>query len=384
MSLRRLIVEVDTATVNVAEFCRQHGVSTWFFWDLRRRYAAGGEAVLELRSRAPHRVANKTPTAVEDAIVVKRKELTEAGLDAGPATIAFHLRHLAGLPSESGIWRILRARGFVQPDPTKAPKRSWRSFSAERANECWQVDDTSWWLADGTEVKVLNVIDDHSRLAVASVALATCTGAAALTALANAATVLGWPARMLSDNARAFRHVLADGVAALGVGAGHSRPYHPQTCGKVERFHQTLKKWLAAQDPAVTLAELQAQLDAFRHLYNHARPHRAVNRRFPADVWAEAPKSAPAAQPLGTPTQVYAGTVLRGIAPAGKRYEITLGITHEGQRALSVITGSACHVFIHGRLVRSLTLDPSRRHQRLHTRPGRPTRTTVSDVPRHP
>ena len=87
MSLRRLIAELDTSTVNVTEFCRQHGISTWFFWELRRRFAAEGEAGLEPRSRAAHRVANKTPASVEDLIVAKRKELTDAGLDAGAGSI---------------------------------------------------------------------------------------------------------------------------------------------------------------------------------------------------------------------------------------------------------------------------------------------------------
>src|SRR3954469_5522635 len=85
MSLRRTIVEIDPATLNVTRFCRDHGISTWFFWDLRRRFAREGEAVLEPKSRAAHRVANKTPVEVEDEIVRKRKELVDAGLDAGGA-----------------------------------------------------------------------------------------------------------------------------------------------------------------------------------------------------------------------------------------------------------------------------------------------------------
>src|SRR3954452_14191873 len=101
MSARRLIVEIDPSTINVTQFCREHGISTWLFWDLRRRHRDGGDEALEPRSRAPRTVANKTPVDVENAIVAKRKELVNAGLDAGPATIAFHLRHLPALPSES-------------------------------------------------------------------------------------------------------------------------------------------------------------------------------------------------------------------------------------------------------------------------------------------
>ncbi len=371
MSVRRLIVEIDPSTVNVTEFCAAHGVSTWFFWDLRRRFAAEGEAALSPRSRAPRRVANRTPVAVEDRIVAKRKELVDAGLDAGPATIRWHLADLEGLPSESTIWRILTARGFVVPAPAKAPKRAGRSFCAERANESWQLDDTGWDLADGTEAKILNVIDDHSRLLVNSTALDTCTGAAALTAVADAAAVLGWPARFQADNARAFKVVLAHALAQLGVAACHSRPYHPQTNGKVERFHQTQKRWLSRQTPVGDLPALQTQLDLFRQLYNHHRPHRSLNRSTPAQVWAHAPKSGPADRPLTGPATIHQTTVTNGTMWVN-RHRITVGAAHNHQPVLSVLTGNTCHVFAHGKLIRALTIDPTRVDQPLHPRPGRP------------
>lgn len=382
MGVRRLVVEVDVSTVNVSEFCRVHGITRWFFYDLRRRHRVYGDAALEVGSRAPKKVANRTPAAVEDAIVATRKQLDDAGLDAGAATIAWHLRDMAGLPTESTIYRILVARGLVTPEPSKKPNKAGRSFVAERANDCWQLDDTTVALADGTEAKVLNVIDDHSRLLVASVALPRATGAEALSALAEAATTLGWPARFLSDNAKAYRHVLADALAPMGIGAGHSRPYHPQTNGKVERFHQTLKRWLARQRRPRTLAELQWLLDCFRHLYNHDRPHRSLERRTPAHVWNDAPKSGPADRPLATPTRIHRGTVINSRLTAG-RYLVTVGATHNGQRALAIITGTACHIFIAGRLARALTLDPTKTRQTLYDKPGNPGRSTVSDVPRH-
>jgi transposase InsO family protein len=382
VSLRRAIIDSDPSTFNVTVFCRDHGVSTWFFWVLRRRYLVEGDAVLEPKSRAPRTVANKTSPEIEELIVAERKQLVEAGLDAGPATIAFHLADVAGLPSEATIWRILKSRGFIIDDPAKAPKRSRRSFCAERANDCWQLDDTGWELADGTEVKILNVIDDHSRLAVASQAMPACTGTAAFEVLVAAAIIVGWPARFLSDNAAAFRHTLARAVAELGVGAGHSRPYHPQTCGKVERFHQTLKRWLAARPRAATITELQTQLDLFRLYYNHHRPHRAIDRRFPADVWRDAPKSGPASRPLDTPTTTYRGQVHGGrVNIADGRYRISIGAAHNGHDALIILTGTHANVFIDGRHIRRVTINPTKRAQPLHPHPGRPT--TVSKDPRH-
>jgi transposase InsO family protein len=375
MSVRRLIVEVDVEGLNVRRFCREHGVSTWFFYDLRRRHAREGDAVLEPRSRAPHRVANRTSGEVEDLIVGVRKELADVGLDAGPATIRWHLeaRGVAVVPSEATIWRVLKARGLVVAQPAKAPKHAGKRFVADRANECWQVDDTTWSLADGTEVKILNVVDDHSRLLVGSVAAFSVTGAFALAVFAAAAAVLGWPARFLSDNAKAFRHVLADALAELGIASRHSRARHPQTNGKVERFHQTLKRWLAKQPAAQTLEELQTQLDIFRHIYNHERPHRSLARRHPANVWVDAPKTGPADRPLGVPSRLYTGIVHGSCLRLGDRWRITVGARFNDQPAIAIVTGLACHVFVNGHLARTLTLDPSRVDQRLHPRPGRPT-----------
>lgn len=374
MSLRRLIVDVDTEDLNVSEFCAQHGISTWFFYTLRRRATElGRDAALEPRSRAPHRVANRTSAGTEDAIVAVRKELTDAGLDAGPASIAYHLkaRDVGVVPAEATIWRVLHRRGFITTDPSKAPKRSARRFQAERANERWQADDTHWPLADGTEVKIINIVDDCTRTLVASRAAPSATAEAIFAALAIAAGRWGWPERVLWDNAKA--HVnLDESLTKLGIASGHSRPYHPQTCGKVERFHQTLQRWLTAQNPAANLDKLQSQLDAFEQIYNHKRPHRTVGRRPPAKVWATTPKSGPAAQPLGAPTQILYGTVHSGTISAGFRYRISVGSAYNNQSAITVITGLDCHVFINGRLTRHLTLDPTRRGQPLYNRPGRP------------
>jgi transposase InsO family protein len=370
MSLRRLIVEVDAEDLNVSRFCAEHGISTWFFYDLRRRYAAGGVPAIEPRSRAPHRVANRTASEVEDAVVMVRKELTDLGLDAGPATIAYHLaaRAIVPVPSEATIWRVLSRRGFIVADPSKAPKHTVRRFAAARANECWQADDTTWTLADDTEVKIINVLDDCSRVVPACRAVPTATAGAVFDALGCGAREWGWPERMLWDNAKAH-HALTGTLATLGIATGHPRPYHPQTCGKIERFHQTLKRFLAAQDRAANLNELQAQVDRFRDLYNHRRPHRALGRRIPAHVWSATPKSGPATQPLDAPTDIRQLTVDPcGVVRFGSRYSIVLGRRYSRMRATVVVTGHACHVFINDRPIRSLTLDPTRRVQPLNPR----------------
>jgi transposase InsO family protein len=376
MSLRRTIVEVEVDGLNVRQFCAQHGISTWFFYELRRRVAVEGLAGLEPRSRAPRRVANKTSPEVEDAIVALRKELVDAGLDAGAGTIVYHLHARGAVTvSEATAWRVLRARGFIEPDPSKRPKHAGRRFAAERANECWQIDDTGWELVDGTPVKIIDVVDDCSRVAVACHAVGTCTAVDAFDAFATGAQEWGWPERFLSDNAKAFRNGLAKALGELGIAAGHSRPYHPQTCGKVERFHQTLKLFLSAQPPVACLVELQMQLDAFRATYNHLRPHRSLQRRIPAEVWAQTPKSGPRSRSLTAATRVHRGTVARnGLLSAGRGVDISLGSALAGRPAIAVVTGTAAHVFVDGALVRAVKIDPTRRVQPLYSGGGRPPR----------
>jgi len=344
-------------------------MSTWFFYDLRRRYAVAGEAALEPRSRAPHRVANRTSDALEDLIVATRKDLDRQGLDAGAATIHTHLRWQEhAVPSESTIWRVLSRRGFIVPQPQKAPKRSQRRFAAERANECWQCDDTGWELRDETPVKIINVLDDCTRVLVAARVVPTATAAAVFDAFAHGADEWGWPERILCDNAKAH-HALTDTFAALGITMRHSRVHHPQTCGTVERVHQTETQYLDAHPAAETIDELQTVIDQFRFTYNHRRPHRAHNRQIPAVIWNATPKSGPATRPLNTPTCIYRAVANhKGIVDAGSRYQINLGVAHAHEPAIIVITGIHCHVFVHGRLARALTLDPTRRSQPLHPR----------------
>lgn len=376
MSVRRLIVEVDPSDLNVTEFCAQHGVSTWFFYDLRRRYAELGEPALEPRSRAPRTVANRTPGWIEDEIVRLRKELAEEGWDNGAETIWMRLGDelAAGthIPSVSTVYRILVRRGCVTPEPSKAPKHAYRTFTAERANECWQIDDIGHELADTILVKIITMLDDCSRLCPELSAVETVNGETVLHAFVAAAGRYGWPAWFLADNAKVYKISLAEAVGPMGIDHRHGRPYHPQTQGKVERFHQTLQKWLQAQPAAASLEELQTQLDRFRHAYNNERKHRNIGRRTPANVWEQTPKAGPADRPLGTTTSIHRVTVTNGVCHINKRYSITVGAAHSRQQATVIITGLACHVFITGRLIRQLQLDPTRRYQPLYDRPGKP------------
>jgi transposase InsO family protein len=312
MSMARLVITAVVLEGRAkSEVARDYGVSRRWVQKLAARYAAEGEAAFERRSRRPCASPQRTPAAVEDEIVALRKTLEGQGLDAGAATIGWHLAQRHGhVPAVSTIWRVLSRRGFVVAQPHKRPRCSYIRFEADQPNERWQADITHWRLADGTDVEILNQLDDHSRLAVGSHARTTFKAADIVVCFGDATATYGLPAGLLTDNGAVFTAAhrgrgwvaLERELAGLGVRLRHSRPYHPQTCGKVERFHQTQKRWLARQPRAVTVAELQAQLDDFRDTYNSRRPHRALERRTPLDAYNARPKAIPAGHPLVIPS----------------------------------------------------------------------------------
>ena len=279
MQLARFLVEaVVLGKQSPNQLIREHPISRSWFYELLGRYRRDGPAALESKSHRPASCPHQVDQTVVGAILELRAELSAAGLDAGPQTL---LHHLAGrfdkTPSRVTVWRILKRQGLIKPEPHKRPKASFVRFEAELPNELWQTDATEWLLADSTKVEILNLIDDHSRLCLASVALPTVKAADAVQTFYSAVAEYGAPARFLSDNAAVFsgrsRHgrvALESELDRLGVQCVHSTPYHPQTCGKVERFHQTLKLFLAKQARAASIPLLQLQLDAFRTIYQPA------------------------------------------------------------------------------------------------------------------
>src|SRR5919108_232325 len=170
MSLARLVVTAVLVEARPkAAVARDYGVSRRWVHELVRRFLAEGEAGLEPRSRRPRGSPHRIAEELEREIVDLRKHLGDTGLDAGAHTIAVHLeRRHASSPAPSTIWRVLSRRGFVTPQPQKRPRSSFCRFEAEMPNERWQADITHWALADGTDVEILNALDDHSRFLVAS------------------------------------------------------------------------------------------------------------------------------------------------------------------------------------------------------------------------
>ncbi len=382
MSLARLVVTaVRIEGRTKAEVARDYGVSRRWVYELVRRFDTEGEAGLEPRSRRPRASPHRTPEALEDEIIELRKVLLDQGFDAGAYTIASHLiRRHGSAPSVATIWRVLSRRGFVTPQPQKRPRSSFIRFEADQPNERWQADITHWHLADETEVEILNVIDDHSRLLIASLAKRVFKAADVVASFHEAAGAHGFPASMLTDNGAVFTAAPRGGrcameleLARLGIAYRHSTPYHPQTCGKVERFHQTEKKWLAKQPAATSVAELQDQLDTFATYYNTVRPHRAIGRRTPVEAFAARPKATPSGPRvvIAPHYRVRQDKVdITGVITLrhnSRLHHIGLGRRLTGTRVLVLVADLNVRVLTEdGELLRELTLDPSRDYQPMN------------------
>jgi transposase InsO family protein len=395
MSKARLVITAVTVENRpVSEVARAYGVARSWVYALLARYRAEGEAAFEPRSRRP----KTSPAAISDGtielIVRLRKELAGQGLDAGPHTICWHLRHHHQLRvSPATISRYLARAGLVIPEPRKRPKSSYIRFQAEQPNECWQSDFTHYPLADGTGTEVLTWLDDHSRYALSVTAWNRVTGPIVLAAFRATVQRYGPPAATLTDNGMVFttrfsggkggRNGLEAELRRLGIRQKNGRPNHPQTQGKAERFQQTLKNWLTAQDPQpADLPQLQALLDAFTHIYNHQRPHRSLpHRATPATAYAARPKAAPGDRTADTHDRVRTDRIdTNGVVTlrhGGKLYHIGIGRTHAGTHIIMLvhdldirIVGAAT-----GELLRQLTLDPARNYQPTG-RPRRPTAPT--------
>jgi len=396
MSKARLIITAVVVEGRCkSEVARDYDVSRYWVHQLVTRYRVEGEAAFESRSRRPHSSPTATASEVEDQIVAMRKELTRQGLDAGADTIRTHLVRRTpsaatatqpAVPSVATIWRILTRRGFVTPQPQKRPRSSWHRFTAEQPNQRWQADTTHWQLADGTGVEILNLLDDHSRLCLASTPRRTITGPDVLHTFQQAFVRWGIPASVLTDNAAVFtgtprrggRVALEVELGRLGVRFDHSRPFHPQTCGKVERFQQTQKKWLAAQPPTATVAGLHRQLSRFRRYYNDIRPHRALGRTTPWQAYTARPKATASGPYIDPHCRVrhdrvdQAGTVT--LRHNSRLHHIGLGRPLAGT-PITLLVDDLHIRAIHrhtGELIRELTLDTARDFQPRRLPPGPP------------
>jgi putative transposase len=317
-------------------------------------------------TRPKSRPDHQTPPEVEAEVVQLRQELEEQpGQDCGADNVRYYLQQIALLddwadrgwrvPSRATIHKIMKRHGLIRPEPRKRPKSSYRRFAYARPRDCYQIDATEVKLAGGAKAVVFEVLDDCSRLLVATLAWEVENAAGAVAAISRAFHRFGVPALVLADNGAAFTcRTRSTGtsrftrvVTAAGARLIHSSPYHPQTCGKVERHHRTFKTWLAAQPvPPANLAELQAVCDSYQAWYNTGRRHSAWNKP-PQQAWDDAPTlGGPGQLPVQRDAQVKVLTVfangdIRLSGPA----VVSVGRAHAGTQVTVLLDGD--HVTIY-------------------------------------
>ncbi len=369
-----VLMEAERTGLTVTEICRRYGISRQTYYRYRRRYLAEGLFGLEDRSRRPLQPANQIPADLEIRIVEMRQdhprwgarriraELTRAGVDP---------------PAVSTIHQVLIRNGLVAARPPRHGTATKR-FEREIANDLWQIDATRVILADNAEVWVVDVIDDHSRYLLAAEAGLAATGDLAWDAFEIAASRYGLPRQVLSDNGLIFTGRLHGTEVAfevslkdLGIELINSAPYHPQTLGKLERFHRTIKEWLTDEGPAETLEHLQELLDGFRFHYNRRRPHQGIDDATPAERYGvvavdpnavEFPDLAEMTEPA-YPPDAYVRKVgeTGNIGWRGKL--IHVGTRYATAQVRVIEADHLVHIYHGDALIRALTIDPDRYYQ---------------------
>jgi len=239
----------------------------------------------------------------------------------------------------------------------------------------------------------LTWLDDHSRYALSVTAWHRVTGPVVLATFGAAIKRYGAPAATLTDNGMVFTTRLSGGkggrnsfeheLRRRGITQKNGKPNHPQTQGKVERFQQTLKNWLAAQSPQpATLAQLQALLDTFNRIYNHQRPHRSLpHRATPATAYTTRPKAAPGNRAADTHNRVRTDRLDANgcvtLRHGGRLYHIGIGRTYARTHVLLLVQDLHIRIInaATGELLRELILDPTRNYQPTGRPPGPPPGT---------
>ncbi len=369
-----VLIEAERTGLTVTEICKRYGISRQTYYRYRRRYLAEGLPGLEDRSRRPHHPANQIPAELEVRIVGMRKDHPRWGARRIRSELA---RAGVDPPVVSTIHQVLVRNGLVAVRPPQRGKADKR-FEREIANDLWQIDATRIILADNTEVWVVDVIDDHSRYLLAAVAGPAATGDLAWDSFELAARRYGLPRQVLSDNGLIFTGRLHGSEVAfevslkdLGVELINSAPYHPQTLGKLERFHRTAKEWLHDEGPAETLEHLQELLDGFRFHYNRRRPHQGIGDATPAERYGVAPinpdvtrisDSGEMTEPA-YPPDAY----VRKVADTGtigwRGKLIYVGANYATAKVRVIEVDRLIHIYHGDDLIRALTIDPDRRYQ---------------------
>lgn len=288
---------------NRRELCRRFGISPKTGYALLARHAQEGSAAYMPRSRRPKESPTRTSPEVEKAVI----DLRTTHPAWGGRKIARRLADLGmdKVPPASTITAILHRHGLITPAASLAAQH-WQRFEHERPNALWQIDFKGDFATEQARCYPLTLLDDHSRF---NLALQACPSVAASSVqphLSEAFQRYGLPLRINADNGapwgspRLAGHGLSElsvWLIRLGIRVSHSAPYHPQTNGKIERFHRSLKAEVLAGRSFVDLQQTQITFEHWRGVYNHERPHDALGLQTPAQRYRASPRSYPQALP---------------------------------------------------------------------------------------
>jgi transposase InsO family protein len=290
------VLQVLSGDLTTAQAGACLGVSRQTMQRYVSRYRVEGVSGLLDRSRRPQTSPRLLPAWVEDEVLLVRKEHPRWGARKIRWLLAAEPQRLGefALPAASTVHRVLVRHGEALGArvSTAGSGPPPRRFRASVSNRLWQLDAWAYALEAAPMVWVLDIIDDYSRFLLASRAMAALTTEQAWALLVDTVAAVGMPARLLSDNGLAFTGRAMDNsvlferqAQAAGIRLSHARAVHPQTCGKIERNHGTVEEWLLDEPPARTIDQLQAALDRHRDLYNHIRPHQALDGARPGEVY---------------------------------------------------------------------------------------------------
>lgn len=301
------------------ELCRRFAVSPTTGYEWLGRYRSQGDTGLEDRSRRPHRSPNRTDGELEETVVRLRRKNSAWGA----RKLRRRLEDLGrkNLPASSTFHAILLRHGLIEPQES-AKHRAWQRFEHEAPNELWQMDFKGHFPMSSSRCHALTVLDDHSRFAVGLQACGNEKAATVQERLTDIFRCYGLPDRMTMDNGSPWgsdaehpHTPLTVWLMRLGIGVSHSRPFHPQTQGKDERFHRTLKLEVLRGATFRDLADVQNRFDAWRDTYNLQRPHQAIGMEVPARRYRVSARAFPKTLP---PIQYSPGDIVRQTDSLGR------------------------------------------------------------------
>lgn len=303
---------------NLSALCKGFGISRKTGYKWIKRFRESGDAGLPDRSRKPHRSPKRTVPGIEKEVI----EVRRANPTWGSRKIRSRLqvRGQIETPAASTITAILHRHGLIDPEEA-AKHKAWQRFEAEAPNDLWQMDFKGHFPASRGRCHPLTVLDDHSRY---SLGLEACGDERDLTVRERLRIMFaryGLPLRILVDNGspwgsdREHPHTrFTVWLMRLGIKVSHSRPYHPQTLGKDERFHRTLKAEVLHSCQGLDLSACQRKFDDWRFRYNHERPHEALGMAAPVSRYRQSLRSFPTTLP---PIEYGPGDWVRKVVEGG-------------------------------------------------------------------